>query len=152
MIPVDIAPATPADVEHVALNLRAADRDECEALGHYGPDSVRIAVKHAFETDAGRIDGETICLFGLGLPLIFGHIARPWMLGTDGIEDHPIIFLKHSRGVISRWFERYPVLENWIDARNHVSIAWLKWLSFTIDEAAPYGPKGLPFHRFSMRR
>ena len=38
------------------------------------------------------------------------------------------------------------------DERNHVAKAWLHWLGFRLEEAAPYGALGLNFHRFHMER
>lgn len=45
----------------------------------------------------------------------------------------------------------FALLTNYVDARNAVSIRWLRWLGFEIEPAAPFGIHGLPFHRFSMR-
>lgn len=152
MITVELVAAEEADIEHVAAHLRDADRDECRAVGRDGDRAVQRAAAAAFETMAGRINGVPICLFGIGLPSLFGSVARPWMLGTDDVVDNPVVFVRHSKKVVAGWLVEYPFLENWVDERNHVSIAWLRWLGFTIDPAAPYGLRGEPFHRFWMRR
>lgn len=151
MTTAELVVAEHSDIDHVAAHLREADRNECAALGR-DDRAVQRAALAAFETMAGRIDGVPICLFGIGLPSIIGSLARPWMLGTEAVVDNPIVFLKHSKRVVAGWIAEYPILENWVDERNHVSIAWLRWLGFTIDDAAPYGLRGEPFHRFSMRR
>jgi RimJ/RimL family protein N-acetyltransferase len=39
-------------------------------------------------------------------------------------------------------------LENYVHAENKASVRWLKWLGFTMDEAAPYGPRGENFIHF----
>ncbi|EJZ4246706.1 hypothetical protein OIA80_002500, partial [Escherichia coli] len=54
--------------------------------------------------------------------------------------------------VLQQMLAVYPRLENYVDERNHVAKAWLHWLGFRLEEAAPYGALGLNFHRFHMER
>ncbi len=47
----------------------------------------------------------------------------------------------------------FPHLQNYVDARNEISIRWLKWLGFRFDpKPVPYGIWGLPFLRFQMEK
>jgi ribosomal protein S18 acetylase RimI-like enzyme len=46
----------------------------------------------------------------------------------------------------------FPVLVNYIDARNVDAIGWLQSLGFTVEDALPHGPDRLPFHKFSRSR
>jgi len=52
---------------------------------------------------------------------------------------------------VRRQSEKFSLLYNYVDARNVKSIKWLRWLGFQLDEPAPYGVRGLPFHRFELR-
>jgi hypothetical protein len=147
----EIRPATKRDLILVATKLRAADREEQRAVGHTEPLAVYRAMIHATEANIATDNIEPVCAFGLGAPIAFGHEAHPWMLGTDLMLNNRHTFIRESRKIVAAWRERFAVLSNYVDARNTVSIAWLRWLGFTIGDAVPYGPFGLPFHRFEMR-
>lgn len=139
------------DFRFVAANLCESDKQECAALGHIDKSFIYRAMLHAAEARVGLVDDVPLTVFGLGYPTVFSHVAHPWMLSTGKIREHRHTFLRESRNIVAGWRERYSVLENWVDARNTTSIAWLKWLGFTIDAAAPRGPQDLPFHRFELR-
>lgn len=76
----------------------------------------------------------------------------PRLVGTDDLERYQRTFLRRCRKVVAAMLSVYPYLENYVDARNHVAKAWLHWLGFRLEEAAPYGALGLNFHRFHMER
>jgi hypothetical protein len=44
----------------------------------------------------------------------------------------------------------YPVLRNYVDQRNTVSIRWLRWLGFRMGEPAVMGAARVPFVPFEM--
>ncbi|GFM33015.1 hypothetical protein [Desulfovibrio subterraneus] len=92
---------------------------------------------------------EVIALFGAGAGRR-ADTGSPWMLGTDALNDMARGFAIHSLRYIGLMRHRYPYLENWVDARNHASIRWLRRCGFTVEKAAPFGPFGLPFHNFHM--
>ncbi len=41
---------------------------------------------------------------------------------------------------------------NFAEVRNGPAILFLRWLGFALDEPAPWGDAGQPFHRFTMER
>ena len=96
-------------------------------------------------------EGKPVCIFGLSPACIVLGQGSPWLLGTDEVERYAFAFLRRNKAMVRRWLDITPVLENWVDARNHGSIRWLRWLNFTIHAPSPYGRMGLPFHRFDMR-
>ena len=147
----EIRNATKDDLMFIAGRLRDSDRAECDALGHVGVNAAYRAMLRATEARVGVADGVPFVAFGLGVPLVFAHYANPWLLGTGEIVKHRLTFLRESRGIVADWLQRYPVLENYVDQRNSLSIAWLKWLGFKLYDAIPYGPQGLPFCRFELR-
>ena len=73
------------------------------------------------------------------------------MLGTIDLNFHSRKFLRESRRVVSLLAEEFPVMENYVDARNTASIRWLQWVGFSVYYPKPYGRDNLPFHRFDMR-
>lgn len=134
MIRADILPCSEADALYIGAHMRDADKAEMHALG-LAPYSVAIrAFNASFETKCGSLNGVPVCMYGVGLPSLFGKLARPWLMATDDIEKCRTTFLRRSRAQVADWLDRYEVLENMIDARNTLSIAWLKWLGFKMSE------------------
>jgi hypothetical protein len=141
-------------LDWIASNMREADEIECAA----GAMSPRLALERSMETSVktwtGMImpDARPICMFGVGVGDILGAVGHPWCLGTDEIEDVSLSFLRESRKVVARMLGIFPYLFNYVDARNELSIKWLKWLGFKFDDqTVAYGPFKIPFYRFEMR-
>ncbi len=149
---VEYGRPTAADIAIVAANMRQADRDEAMAMAAMGPlDALRRSVQLSHEAVVARVAGEPVCIFGIGIGSLLTGVARPWLLGTPEVEHYPVTFLRSNRPVVQGWAERF-TLENYVDARHTSSIKWLRWLGFTIHDAAPFGPFGYAFHRFEMSR
>ena len=71
-------------------------------------------------------------------------------MGTDEVAKHPVMFYRMSRRIVDAMRARYSQLENWVDARNGLSIRWLKWAGFYVEEPEKMGAEGQLFHRFWM--
>ena len=81
-----------------------------------------------------------------------GSTGSAWLLGTDEISKHRYDFARTSRPVFNHLAKGFDYLFNFVDARNLLSLAWVKWLGFRIYPAAPYGHARLPFHPIEWRR
>lgn len=146
---VDIRPATPDDAR--ALVLRAADRAEIDALTGRDPRAVLAeSVDRSTSAWAGCADGALVCLFGVVPLSLAGVTGIPWLLGSDAVTRYGRPFLRRNRAYVRTMLREYPVLRNVVDARNAVSIRWLKWLGFTMGQPVPMGVRGLPFIPFWM--
>lgn len=144
---VEIRPAVPADAH--ALTLRPSDRAEAEAWSRDPPEkTVEDSIRGSSEAWAGLAGGELVCLFGVAPLTLVGVTGIPWLMGSILLEQHQRAFLRRNREFIDRWQTEYPMLRNFVDARNTTSQKWLRWLGFTIGAAVPYGVSGLPFHPF----
>lgn len=147
-----VVPVTEAHITELIGTMRQADRQEVEASS--GKDHARVLRESVAMSEmcwTGLIDGQVACIFGCGSTSLIDPVGIPWLLGSDLITLHAKPFLRRSRPYVREMQGRWVWLENWVDARNDKSIAWLKWLGFAMDEAKPYGAAGLPFHRFYMR-
>ena len=149
-----IESATLHDAITMAPSMRKADVDEL--LASAGTDaftSLSMSLGYAAMAMTGRVDGQIACMFGVGAIDPLNGVGCPWLLGTPLIEKHGHAFLKRSKFYLAQMQELFPVLYNHVDARNAISIAWLKWLGFQFDaNTVPYGVQGLPFYRFELRR
>jgi hypothetical protein len=143
-----------ATSDYVAEHIRDADRAEIQAL--LGPVNVREALHDSLMAScdtwaAERADGGgTLCLFGIkSIGPLLTPIASPWCIGTPVLDRLPSVLVKHSRRYFAEVRELYPLLVNFVDARNTASIRFLERVGFTIDEPSVMGAEQRPFHRFS---
>lgn len=147
-----------ANLDHVramSCKIRQADIDEFAAGYSKTPELAMIqGIGVSTHSWAGVCDGRVIAVAGLFPLSIMGDTARPWMVGSRDLEKPWVTrqFLQTSKHALRFMISLYPHLENYVDARNTVAIRWLKWLGFQFHDPQPYGPMGLPFHRFEMRR
>lgn len=145
----------PAEQAHVAPMLpiiRQADIDELWAANRVSPEyALRRGIDCSTSSWTGLVDGRPVCIFGVVSASMLSSTGVPWMIGTSEIDHHAKAFLRRNKAYVDRMSELYNYLVNHVDARNRRAIAWLKWLGFTIHDAQPHGPDGLPFHRFDMR-
>lgn len=147
----EVRPATPEDVAPIAAAMRAADREEVRASHDHTAEQA-LAASLAASTAAwtGVIDGEPVCMFGVGPVSILGGTGAPWMLGTARLEQYPRTFLRRCRPCVAAMRAVYPMLANYVDDRNEVSKRWLAWLGFTFDDNPIVARSGVAFRKFSM--
>jgi hypothetical protein len=138
-----IRPAMPGDTWLLLPTVRQPDIDELAALGV----TPEMCIRHGLQ-----ISSEVFTIFLHGKPAgIFGAAPHPglhvipWAVFTTAIDEHPLPFLRASKRYIDSLTD---YLENWVDARNTLTIKWLAWLGFTIEEPLPVGLRGELFHRF----
>jgi len=96
-------------------------------------------------------DGKLANMFGVSPINFVQGIGSPWMLATPEFDRHPRAVIRHCRRYIPPMLAVFPHLVNHVDARNVRSVAWLRWLGFEMHDPEPYGPYGVPFHKFEMR-
>lgn len=145
--------ATLADVPYVASNLRASDRDELKAAGHYP--SALDALVASVERSVLRwcaLDsaGNPAVLFGCAQDPRAPTLGIPWMLGTDYLNTVPKETLRQTRRYVHRMHEHFPSLHQMVDFRNVTSVGWMQWLGFQIVRVVPrYGVEKRPFIHFA---
>lgn len=152
---VRFRPTTSDDLDELARSLRLTDRAELAAAHGAGADPRDVLTASAVtscEVHTAYADDGLWCIFGIA-PLggLLTPLAAPWQLGTPTAGRHPAALIRETRRYLAEVKERYPVLVNFVDARNTPSLRYLKAVGFVIDaEPQPYGVAGLPFHRFHM--
>lgn len=149
---VEFVPATEDHAANLAVHMRAADRQEIWASSMATPfEALADAMRVTREPWAVVDDDECLCMFGVTPVGLVGGVGVPWLLASDGLLPHARELVRSSRRYIEAKREEFGVLVNHVDARNTESIKWLRWLGFEIHPAQPFGPFGLPFHKFEMR-
>ena len=135
------------DADLFAPLLRKADIEEVKASSGLSPlESLRYSIAHSEECWVLEIDNNPIAIFGVGATQLFNI---PWMLGTNGIDRYPKEFMKTSYEVVATWFQKYPLLMNFVDARNTVAIRWLIRIGFKLIRELTYGVENKPFIQFA---
>lgn len=148
----EIRSAGVQDVNYIADNIREADRQELWAASHLTPFQA-LKISFLISRDivfVGTADDVPVCMYGVKPPSMLGNKAVPWLIGTEDVPLHSREFLRRSREVVEEFSERFPYMENFVDARNEDAVRWLQWLGFSVYYPKPYGVEQLPFHRFSM--
>ena len=152
MVRPELRPYREGDIAALLVRARAADRDEAWAQTGMGLDrALPFSVERSRTCWTGLMDDQVACLFGVAPTAILTRSGAPWMVATDLLEKHPMVFLRRCRPFMPTVFAGYDYLSNMVDARNTLAIQWLKWLGFTLSEARPEGPFSLPFHPFEWR-
>jgi len=149
----EITDTTDDHINELAETMSQADRDEVWATSHRSPlESLLFSSTMSGDTTTGLADGEVVCIFGVSPISIISGSGSPWLLGSDLIREHFRVFLRGNKEWMKIQQEKWDTLSNHVDARNTLAIRWLKWMGFDFDEAKPYGPDKMPFHRFSWEQ
>lgn len=146
----DVIPATDEHAVELAPNMREADQKEIWASSRMLPlEALRRSMDVSPAPMTGLVDGEVVCMFGIGqASLVNTGNGVPWLLASGKMNRHARAFFKLSREYIESAKKDYHLLVNRVDARNKASIRWLRWLGFTLDEPRPFGYDDIPFHLF----
>ena len=145
--------ATIDDALLMANKMRKVDRDEIWAVSRSSPIEALVrSLKYSEQARTGRINGDIICMFGVSRQNLMGMHGSIWLLATDLLEKNAIRFLREAKREVMDLSENFIIIENYCDARNKITLHWLKWLGFTIERAQPHGVYNLPFHHFYKER
>lgn len=87
-----------------------------------------------------------------GVAKIEDRIGSPWFLGTDTMMESSKTVAHRTRFYVNEFFENYDFLYNYVHEENVVSMRWLKWIGFVLEEPKPYGIKGDMFRRFMLSK
>lgn len=149
---VEVHFATVEAAKAVAARLRYADWHEAHAATGISPEAAIVrSVRLASDAFYFTIHGQPACIVGVSPISFVEGRGCIWMVGTDMLDGRKRLFMEYSRLVLNHFKKQYRILENHVDARYGAAIRWLKWLGFEMEDAAPFGPFGVPFHRFEMR-
>lgn len=141
-------------LREIAANLRQSDRDEVKASSALSPEDALLASvqlsSHAYVvlSDHPLCSGP-IAAFGAA-PHPLPGVGVAWMLGTDGIRRESRAIAHRCRRYMDELNAAYFMLWNFIDARNELSMRWLRWGGFELLAEHPnHGPEGRTFFTFA---
>lgn len=142
------------DVQHVADNLRPEEIAEVMATSGSSPfEAVRRSVDSSMECFGVWKEDQLLGMSGVRRATVLSSVGCPWLLTTNEMKKNPRILLHYGKMFTQKWIEEdFNTLVNFVDTRYKGSLRWAKHVGFTVDEAAPYGPYEMPFHRIIMRK
>ena len=144
---VEVIPSQPEHVEPIARRMRFTDAMEVYFSGRHTPSSALSGSRQVGESRTALMDGVPFLMFGVS-SFLMSDFGRPWMLATNDIQKVTRQFIRECAFHLDEVSQGIQRMENHVYARNEVSIRWLQWLGFQIEDARPYGPFGQPFRRF----
>ena len=139
-------------LERLAEDMRAADRAEVWASGHYPPSEAVLGgwERSDYSSVAVDEDGVPLVVLGLGTRDLLSGIGVVWLLGTDEALKYRREFIKQANPLLNELLDICPLLYNLAPGKNKNSIRWLKRLGFTVKHPEPHCPDGELFHRFHI--
>lgn len=130
---VEIVTAEVSHVFDLFDNLR--DREVAIVESMYG-EAFRGFVFKTFQRSllafAGLIDGKCVAIWGVMCLDIMSRIGQVWLIGSRLVDEHPLIFLRHSKRLLADLREIFVELHTFVLSDFVESKRWLEWLGFTI--------------------
>jgi hypothetical protein len=152
---IEIVPACQMAALALAPLMREADRNEVRAsVGMQPLEALTFAVSVSAPGLAWTAlgDGHPFCMWGVAPHPQDSGLGIVWLLGSDRIYEVRKRFLIESRNYVYKMHAEFPVLANYVDARNVTSQRWLEWLGFNAVHTDPhYGVERRPFILYVSR-
>lgn len=150
---ITVERSTRADAEWIAANMRKDDAQEIWASHHSTPaKAMAYSIEKTIFCLTVKIDNKPAVMFGVNGETVLGNSGIVWMLATDDIKKIGFRFVRHSKMFLDIMMEYYPYLYNYVDVRNITSMAWLKRIGATFEDAKPFGIEQKPFCYFYFRK
>ena len=122
--------ATLEEANYLSTRLRQEDIDECRANANVTPlVALTIGVQNSHLPFVVYNDKHNPVMI-MGVIPQGKNLGMIWLLSSPEISNMPLTFLRHCKKVLECYNQTFPVLYNYIDARNTLHLKWLKWLGF----------------------
>lgn len=142
-------------IEYIAANLRPTDAAELYASSGSKRfhDRLKLAVKASDDVVVWvNAYSEPVGVQGVGTVSLLYNVGCPWLVGTPRLNEYRRAFISVGQLYTGEMLEHFATLTNYVDVRNHKSVAWLQRLGYQMAAPEPYGALGLPFHKFQIER
>jgi hypothetical protein len=150
---VSFTPVQPGDIEHVAANIREADRIEVyESSRREVLPALTASEKRSERTATVRWDDEPVAIFGVGRLSLTSGVGVPWMLGTDVLSRNAKHLLPYAPPMVEKMMQGHDVLRNLVHDDNKASIRWLKSMGFRMSNPVAAGWRGRNFRLFEITK
>ncbi len=148
-----IRKAVPEDAAPVAADLRPSDVLELQASLGAGFDPLAVLSKAIADSDPAFAveDADTGVAFGLfGVAPTDNGIGVPWLLATPRLNVCRRGLVRYGKRFVKQMRNRYPVMVNFLDARNDSAMRWLSRIGFDVRFPVNYGAEMRLFYPFGV--
>lgn len=138
------------DAKQLAPTLREEDVAECKAHSNIdGETALILGVKYSHLPIGIYLD-DNKCIAIVGVVPEKKNFGRVWLLASEELKEVlSYRFIKNTKKVCELLNKSFPILYNYVDARNDLHIKWLKWVGFTfINKHEKFGYEQKPFYEF----
>jgi hypothetical protein len=144
-------PAHKMDVHAIAPFMRQQDVEEVRVSHGVTPhEALSIGLECSDTCRVGVSNGVPVVMYGVSPHTLLGENGTIWLLGTDEAALNWKPFMRVYREEISIITQGFKHVENWVDRRNTVSLRWLRWMGFSVEDTPqPYGIYQMPFYHFT---
>lgn len=144
---IEIVEATRDHAVALAPRLRERDAAEVYASGGHTPERALTASVTASELAwTALFDGRPEVMWGAAPYLHDDRMGVVWLLSSDEMYRVPGRFIKESYNYVSKMFDRFDTLFNYVHAANIKSQQWLEMLGFhAVSRNDNYGYAGESF-------
>jgi hypothetical protein len=138
-------------INYIADNMRAADALEVWEMSKHTPlQSIEEGLRLSNFSSIAVVNGTPCAVLGLAVVDILTGTGIPWLLGTDYAVENRKVFIKNCKQGLGQMLQICPNLFNYVHADNKVSVLWLRYMGFKIEDPLPTGVGGALFHKFSI--
>ena len=136
-------------LQYVEDNMREIDKLECREMSGNSPiDALNKGIELSQYATVVVIDNEPCAVVGLSIVSAVNGLGVPWLLATESAVRNKRVFVNNAKQGVDDMRTVCPNLVNYVHEDNKLSIRWLKWMGFTIEESQPLGFNGAMFRRF----
>ena len=129
--------ATLEEVKYLSTRLRQEDINECKANANVTPlIALTMGVQNSHLPFAVYNDKHNPVMV-MGVIPEGKNLGMIWLLSSPEINNMSLTFLRHCKKVLECYNQTFPILYNYIDARNALHLKWLKWLGFQFIKVYP---------------
>lgn len=147
---VEIVRADASHVPHLADTMRPGDAAEVRAQGLSPSEALMESLDRSTHAWTALSDGLPIAMWGVRSEDILAPGAVVWCLTGQGVENHKVAFLRHSRAFVKHLRNTYYDAWNIVDSRYEGALRWVEWLGFTVCGEVRIGD--VPFYLVTLRR
>ena len=135
--------------DFLSKNLRQSDIDEVWSAYWLTPaNAIQSVLNKSAHSYTWLYKDEPVAMFGAQKTTVIGNVGSPWFLGTNRMTELFSTLYRNSGYFIDLMHDDFPMLENYVDCRNALSIRWLRWCGFEFDSPKRYGIENELFMRF----
>lgn len=136
-------------VQYIADNMRHADAVECYEMSGLSPrEALDKGIESSSYVSVVIVNKVPCAIVGLTIISAVTGLGVPWLLATHDAVKNKRVFINNCKQGVDDMLKICPNLFNYVHAENKLSVKWLRWMGFTIEESQPMGHNGAMFHKF----